>query len=127
LVKQEIYLTFLGTNHNIIKLLVNEGADINSKDNNGITPLMAASMKGNLKAVNFLLSNGAKIDSYDYSKETALFKAAKEGYPKIVEKLIQAGAKTNMKNSKGNTPLRIAELNKNKEVIEILKKQNNSK
>ena len=49
-----------------------------------------------------------------------LFKAAKEGYPKIVKKLLQAGAKTNIENSKGNTPLRIAELNKNKEVIEKL-------
>ena len=85
---------------------------------------MAAAMKGNLKAVELLLAKGAKIDSYDYSKETALFKAAKEGYPKIVKKLIEEGAKTEIKNIKGNTPLRTAELNNNKEDIEILEKEN---
>jgi len=45
----------------IMKILIEEGVDINSKTVNGTTPIQVAGYYGNKLAVDFLLSNGADI------------------------------------------------------------------
>jgi len=45
----------------IMKILIEEGVDVNSKTINGTTPIQIAAYHGNRRAVEFLLSNGADI------------------------------------------------------------------
>jgi uncharacterized protein len=44
----------------VVKLLVNAGAEVDVKDRSGLTPLQAAIMKGNIAIADFLLSKGAQ-------------------------------------------------------------------
>ena len=56
-------------NENLIsvKFCLQNGADINAKDNNiGMSPLHNAACSGNLEIVRFLLQNGANVNAVDY-------------------------------------------------------------
>ena len=58
-----------------IKLLLENGADINAKDGVGNTPLMWAANKGYLEIARFLVENGADIDARNNANWTALISA----------------------------------------------------
>ena len=46
----------------IVKLLIENGADINKSNNDGWTPLYSAADKGHLEVVKLLIENGADIN-----------------------------------------------------------------
>ena len=48
----------------VVKLLLEKGADVNTGDQYGITPLMAAAFKGHSTVVRLLLDKGAPIGSF---------------------------------------------------------------
>jgi len=78
------------------KALIEQGADINQKDDQGYTALMSAAVSGNTEIVKLLLSKGADVTPKDKEKgKTALMWAAnaKPPHPDIVQLLKQAGAK----------------------------------
>ena len=66
-------------NTNIINFLLDLGANINSQDQNGVTPLMRATFDDRLELVKLLVSRGAEVDKKAYDKKTAL------GYAKSKE------------------------------------------
>lgn len=72
-------------------MLVANGADVNAKDNDGITTLMLESMNDHSKMVKILLANGADVNAKDNSGNTALSLAKR--YSKTAQALIKAGAK----------------------------------
>jgi len=43
----------------VVKFLISKGADVNAKDNFGITPLLAATYEGHVDVVDILLKKGA--------------------------------------------------------------------
>lgn len=83
-------------NDTIIKLLLAKGADPNSQDNFGDTPLHLASQKGYTNIVKILLENSALIDIQGFSSFTPL-EAATMSFSKanfdIVKLLLQYDAK----------------------------------
>jgi ankyrin repeat protein len=83
-----------------VKDLIEKGADINAKDNNGMTALMLAS-KNNRKEivelVELLIKNGADVNAKDIYGRTALMIASVNGHKEIVELLIKNGADVNAK------------------------------
>ncbi len=109
----------------LMRVLVELGADpkINNADNS--TPLMAAAGLGTrspgedsgtepevLEAIEYLISIGADPNAVDDKGETAMHSAAYKNYPKAIELLSAKGAKKdvwNKPNKQGWTPLRIAE------------------
>ena len=90
---------------NLVKLLLDKGADINLTDDGGNTALMvAASDYGPLyKAiVKLLLDRGADVQA---GGNRALFNAAEEAGPEIVQLLLKKGANPKARDAEGNTVL----------------------
>lgn len=80
-----------------IRLLVNRGANINAKDSERMTPLMAAiTEKQNSEVIDLLIALGANINAQDKAGMTALDCAAFSCYNQLVELLIRRGAKPNV-------------------------------
>ncbi len=75
-----------------VKLLTSAGADTNTVQPGGETPLMTASRNGNPDVLTELLKHGAHIDATERKGQTALMWAAAEGNAEAVQVLIDAGA-----------------------------------
>jgi ankyrin repeat protein len=77
----------------IINLLVENGADVNSKNKKGLTPLMRASAFNNYEVVKVLIEHGADINSKTESGFTPILYAAKySNDPKVIDILVENGA-----------------------------------
>jgi len=78
----------------IIDLLLANGADadVNTKRNEGQTPLMAAAVNGNRNTVRVLLAHGADVNTKDNSGFTALMYADGQQHSDVVQLLKNAGA-----------------------------------
>ncbi|MGG3280078.1 ankyrin repeat domain-containing protein [Paenibacillus solani] len=97
-------LSFYQVPDELVRWLVEQGADINARDNYGATPLHKHAMSwcGNTE---LLLDLGADIEAVDYQNETPLFAAAGSFKPKAVHTLVTRGANISAKNKMGQTPL----------------------
>ena len=90
-----------------IQLIINNGANVNTQNNDGIAPLHLAAY---IENVDILLENGARINITDNNGNTPLHVLASEGddYNDIIEHLLLNGADKSIKNNNGETPLDIA-------------------
>lgn len=95
-------------NVNIIRSLVEHGADVNYKETLGYFPLMEAAACGHFDAVKYLVEHGAKINEQPKYGVSSLASAASSGYADIVKYLIEKGADVNLKNKYNRTALRNA-------------------
>jgi hypothetical protein len=75
------------------QLLLEHGADINTQDQDGWTPLYYALLYGALEVVRVLLEHGADVEVKYNDGETALQVAAERGHDEVVELLRKHGAK----------------------------------
>jgi len=83
-----------------------QGADVNAKDTQGITPLMYAAWVGSTDAMRALLDRGADPNLTNSSGSTALMMAVTE-LPKV-QLLVARGAKVNIASTRGRTALMLA-------------------
>jgi len=93
---------------NIIKLLLQNGAEINSRTGSklGISPLMLAAMNGNTAAVKLLLDMGSDINAQiETNKNTALTLACFQGRQEVVSLLLERKANLEHRAKTGLTPL----------------------
>lgn len=86
----------------------NAGADINTTNNNGFTPLMVAAYYGHVPSTQLLINKGVDINQKNNEGETALHVAIRKGQTEIIEPLVKAGADINIKKNNGFTPLMVA-------------------
>lgn len=78
---------------NILALLLERGAFINSTNRFGMTPLHVAAARKQLGAAEFLVSKGANVNApYGIDKDTPLHFAADAGHEAIVQLLLTNGA-----------------------------------
>ena len=101
-----------GDLNNVITLL-GTGAKVNEKerDNNNMTALHVAAMKGNVDIVRLLLKHGADLNAKDSHPErgwTPLHYAVYSGRPDVVALLCDSGSKIDAKGANGGTPLHVA-------------------
>ncbi|KAN0137681.1 Ankyrin repeat-containing domain protein [Lactarius tabidus] len=92
----------------VARMLLERGADVNSKNDEGLTPLQRASQiqqEGKSDIMRLLLDYGANANVYDKRRNTPLHFAASEGHLEVVRMLLELGADVNSKNEKGLTPL----------------------
>jgi len=75
----------------VVKLLLEKGAEPDSKDRFGQTPLWQAARKGHEGVVKLLLEKGAEPDSKDYYNGwTPLFCATRRRHAAVVKLLLRA-------------------------------------
>ena len=85
------------TPHNdLMRLLVQSGADISIKGEQQRTALMYAAERGHTSIVQYLLDEGAPVDTQDVDGVTSLMLASELGHSDIVRVLINYGADVNI-------------------------------
>ncbi|CAL0299221.1 unnamed protein product [Lupinus luteus] len=92
----------------ILKIL-ESGAGINGRDQNGWTALHRASFKGRIDVVRVLLEKGIDFDAKDEEGYTALHCASESGHADVTELLVKKGADVEARTRKGVTAFQIAE------------------
>jgi ankyrin repeat protein len=115
-------------NVNMMRLLVNNGADLTLKDANGQTPLHVAAEKARIERATFLLECGADVEAKDRNGSTPLhlathrvdtysYRRDEDDAQEMVRLLLQNGANVDAADWHGYTPLHWAE---NVHVIKLL-------
>jgi len=94
---------------NIVKYLVEHGADVNVANLRGETPLHLAVLSDNVDIISFLLNEGSWIESEDECCDTPLMYATREDNSPAVEVLLMHGADPDHPNEDGETPYMLAE------------------
>ncbi len=102
----------------IVKLLVDRGADVNSTGDE--PPLMTASSMNRTDMVKFLLSRGADVNARDEEGFTVLMEPAGSGYEEVVVILIAAGIDIHAGNKEGFTALHYAREQKQPRMVDLL-------
>jgi hypothetical protein len=93
----------------IVKYLVEHGADIDKSDNSrDKTPLLAASFKGHFDIVKYLVEKGAKVNVQSINGFTPLHDAAYVGNFEVVKYLVEHGADVRIRNKHNQTAIETA-------------------
>lgn len=108
-------------NTDIVKILLENGADPDKADGSGITPLIKASELGNTEIIQMLLDGGAGKELIEHELgATAVFAAVIMGKLKAVEMLCARGVSVNSIDKNGFSPLFYAVAKKNVPIAEFL-------
>jgi ankyrin repeat protein len=89
----------------VVKLLLEKGADPNSQAYDGRTPLLFAADRGHEAVVRLLVKKGADIKAKDNFGATALHWAARNDHTLIMSLLLENDASIEVKEKRGGTPL----------------------
>ncbi|KAF5786594.1 putative ankyrin repeat-containing domain, STI1 domain-containing protein [Helianthus annuus] len=105
-----------------LKKALESGADKDEEDSEGRTAFHFACGYGEVKCAQVLLEAGAKVDALDKNKNTALHYAAGYGRKECVALLLDNGAAVTLQNMDGKTPIDVAKLNNQNDVLKLLEK-----
>ncbi|WP_312967439.1 ankyrin repeat domain-containing protein [Acinetobacter gerneri] len=90
----------------IVKHLLDIGADVNIHEKIGLTALHFAALENNLEIIKLLIESGAEIDAIDNQGNTPLWRAimTTDGDSDISKYLVSKGADLDQKNKHGVSP-----------------------
>lgn len=108
---EELHSAVENNQLNRVKELLNKGADVNIKDQNGIPLLHKAVRNGNEDMVTLLLENKHELNVVDRENKSALHIAAEGGQVKMMDMFIKKGSYIHGKASHNFTPLHAAVMN----------------
>ena len=107
----------------IVKILLNNGADINLQGSGGQTALAMASYEGHSDIVKHLLDNGADVLLHDSDVYPPLALAAMQGNNKIVIELLARGAHLGEAGQSGRVALLKANENGHEKTALLIKEK----
>lgn len=113
-----IHAALINCNEPIVKLLVDNYADLEKKNVSGSAPLHITCKKGNLGCVSYIVKGGANTDVIDTFGNTCLHICAAKNLGDIANFLIDNGANAKIKNMDGLTPSTIARVHRSYDVIQ---------
>lgn len=106
--KTALHAAAINDTPEIMKLLINEGGNVDSKDSDMSTPLHAAAYSGCVSTIRVLLECDATLDAFDIEGNTPLHEAACAGMLDNIVELMKHGASSHVMNKKGKTPVQMA-------------------
>ena len=109
----------------IVRILVENEADLNLCNNDNVSPLSIASLNGNAKALSVLIENDADTTLVGKDGRGPLHAACQGGWPDIVLILLKCGLEPHAKDNNGYSPLHIACQRLHPECVAILAKRDN--
>ncbi|KAH8813598.1 ankyrin repeat-containing domain protein [Flagelloscypha sp. PMI_526] len=119
--EQALYVAAVrGVSINVIKLLVENGADLNKDGGEYGSALQAAAENGALDVVGFLVEKGADVNKGEGHYGSALQAAARNGSLDVVEFLVEKGADVNKGEGHYGSALQAAARNGSLDVVEYL-------
>lgn len=92
----------------IVRLLMDNGADVGIQAADGTTALITCSQRGHLAVIETLLTGKPGVQAASREGFTALHVAAQDGHSRVVKALIRAGANLDSRMPNGVTPLYLA-------------------
>lgn len=104
----------------VVRILLEAGADPNATNKRGATPLMAAAACGETKIVQALLDAGANLHLTNEAGRTALMAAVQFDKLPCAKLLLQAGADPKAVAADGATALSLARAKANREMVKLL-------
>ena len=105
----------------VLQSIIDQGADVNARNNQNITALMLASRKGNIDAMNVLLSAGANRTIEDADGDTWIHYAIYGNCSKeVLQSIIDQGADVNATNKNNTTALMLASEKGNIDAMNVL-------
>jgi ankyrin repeat protein len=112
--------TIDGNHLQIIKLLVENGIDINGSNIGDYTPLYAVANFGHFEITKLLVDNGADVNKSNGYGQSPLYIATRNGHLEIVKLLVEKGVNINKQDYYGQTALYLAAYNGYSEIIKLL-------
>ncbi len=94
-----------GVHLEVVKFLVDKGADVNVEDSNKVVPLHSLAIRNSASAIAILVAKGANVDIKDYGGQTALHHAAINDAADATALLIKEGAEIESRDDYQRTPL----------------------
>ena len=105
----------------VVEVLIDAGADIETKNDEGRSPLLVASISGELTTVKMLIKAGADVRATDAERDTCLIFAAHHGHTDTVRYLVALPeVDLNHQDSTNCTALHVAVQVKHADVVEVL-------
>ena len=89
----------------IVEFLLANGANLETTDSDGLTPLMKASLEGYADMVEVFLAKKAKVEAKSKADFTALMGACKKGNEQVFDLLLKRRASVHAVTKSGQTPL----------------------
>ncbi|KAK3386679.1 ankyrin repeat-containing domain protein [Podospora didyma] len=112
-----------GCDRRLLSLLVQHGADVNSRDIQRSQPLASAALQGNIEATSFLIEEGASVNNRDWEGDNVLFDAVQRNQHSSVELLLERGADFLNVNNHGWNFLHFLAANGDVKMMEIVTKR----
>ena len=114
-----LHYTALSGHVDVVKVLIQNDADVNAVDKDKWTPLHYAATK-HVDVAKVLIQNGADVNAVDKTKWTTLHSAASNGHLDLAKVLIQNGADVNAADKYNLTPLHESAFNGHVDVSKLL-------
>lgn len=93
------------SDHRVVKLLLESGANPEAENSNANTPLIAAAMNRNPEVAKMLIKAGSKVNNGNVWGETPLHVASQYRNLVVLKMLLKAGADVNADDGEGKTAL----------------------
>jgi len=103
-----------------VRLLVKQGADVNSQGSDGATALLWIAQADDLETADALLKAGAKVAAPNALGITPAYVAAEHGNAAMLRRLLDAGASVTTTDSAGDTLLMAAVRAGNPDAVQLL-------
>jgi ankyrin repeat protein len=97
-----------GGNLDIVRSLIDDGADVNERDTNHQTPLHFAAWEGKVEVAKLLIKYDANVNSQDRVGWAPLHTASRRGHFDIVHLLLKHSADVNAETRSHDTALHLA-------------------
>jgi len=104
----------------IMRMLIDAGADVNAPNKSLWTPLHDAAWHGQTEAIDLLILHGARLDAMTDDGNMPIHKAAHNGKSLSVTYLLMYGTEVDVPNRDGNTALAVAAFYGQADVCKLL-------